>query len=64
MTSEKITKWLKAHPLIKINKLEEIVGCPQRTIIKSLKPTGGIERDIPEKWIPAIVKELKKYGFK
>jgi len=64
MTSQKITNWLNAHPLIKVNKMEEIVECPQGTIRQALKSIGGIERGIPDKYIPAIVKELKKYGFK
>ena len=64
MTSAKITKWLNTHPLIKINKLEELTECPQGTIRQALKSIGGVERSIPEKYIPAIVKELKKYGFK
>lgn len=64
MTSDKITKWLNAHPLIKVNKLEEFVECPKGTIRQSLKEIGGVSRGIPLKYIPTIVKELKKYGFK
>lgn len=64
MTSQKITKWLNSHPLISVNKLEQLSECPQGTIRQALKPINGIERSIPEKWIPSIVKELKRYGFK
>jgi len=64
MTSHKITVWLNAHPLIKVNKLEELTQCPQGTIRQALKPIGGVERGIPGKYMTAIVKELKKYGFK
>lgn len=64
MTSKKLTTWLNAHPLISVNKLEELSGCPKGTIRQALKPINGVERSIPEKWIPSIVKELKKYGLK
>lgn len=64
MNSQIIIKWLNAHPLIKINKLEELAECPQGTIRQALKPIGGIERAIPDKYCHAIIKQLKKYGFK
>lgn len=64
MTSQKLITWLNAHPLISVNKLEELAGCPKGTIRQALKPINGVDRSIPEKWILSIVKELKKYGFK
>jgi len=64
MTYQKITKWLNSHPLISVNKLEQLTECPQGTIRQALKEIGGVSRKIPDKHLPAIIKELKKYGFK
>lgn len=55
-----IIAWLKNHDLIKINALEERCGIPQACINKVIK--GKIE--LPEKHVPALLKELRVYGLK
>lgn len=62
MTSEKIVKFLREHPLISLNSLEEMLGIPQSTLSKAVKENS--ERDIPVKHIPAIVEVLISYGLK
>jgi chromosome partitioning protein len=57
---EKLLDWLKDHDLLSINRLEERVGIPQRSLHKAIK---GI-RPLPEKYEQPLTKELKKYGYK
>lgn len=61
MTSEKIVKFLREHPLISLNSLEEMLDIPQSTLSKAVKENS--ERDIPGKHIEKLSEELLHYGF-
>lgn len=57
--NDKVVKWLEQRPLIKINKL----------LVKAGMDTGNASRAweakvIPEKYLPAVEKQLTHYGYK
>lgn len=58
--SEEIVKFLKAHPLISIRRLELKLDIPETMLSHALKK----QRNIPGKYWLSLEKELKKYGYK
>lgn len=59
-TSESLVAWLKTHPLLNINAVCEAVGYDRSNLQKAMDGN----RKIPDKYLKAFKKELKKYGYK
>jgi hypothetical protein len=59
---EDALKWLEEHDLIKINRLEQKAGIPQRVLKKVLDNTDG--RSLPLKYHQILIDLLKEYGLK
>lgn len=57
--SEKIIQWLKTHEAIRLTVIEDAAKIPSRTLQRALEGRG-----IPDHHIEALIKELKKYGYK
>ncbi len=58
--SQQIIAFLKDHEAISIRKIEQIAKVPSTTIAQAL---NNPDRAIPDKHLPAIRKELERYGF-
>jgi hypothetical protein len=57
--SSQIIEFLKSHPLLSIRSLEEKLKIPSTTIAKALSG-----REIPQKYLFAVIRELGGYGLK
>jgi hypothetical protein len=57
--SDQIINWLNTHDLIKIKALEEKCGLPQSCIAR----VNAGKINLPPHHVPALMKELKKYGL-
>lgn len=58
---EHIKEWLQEHPLLSKNGLEKKCGIPQAMLSRFV--TGDYQRGLPDKYLPALMKELKRYGY-
>jgi hypothetical protein len=56
---QKLLDWIKSRDLLSINRVEERCGIPQRMLQKALKEL----QPLPDKYVPSLQKELKKYGY-
>lgn len=54
-----VIEFLKSHPLLSIRTLEEKLKIPSTTIAKALSG-----REIPPKYLFAVIRELGGYGMK
>jgi hypothetical protein len=57
---EKILAWFVKHDLFSIHGLEKKLKLPVNAISRALRR----DRPLPDKYVPEIKKEIKKYGYK
>lgn len=61
MRQQKIIEFLETHPFIALNRVEEFLKMPARTLSKVKQGTDG--RGIPDKYLDALEEVLKHYGY-
>jgi hypothetical protein len=59
MTSKIIIIFLTSHPIVSLNALELKLNIPKGTLRHAIKG----RREIPEKFIEPLMKELEGYGL-
>jgi chromosome partitioning protein len=56
---KKIIKFLKEHPCLSVNCLEEAAGLPPTTLSKAKRE----ERELNNEHLKKLIPVLKKYGY-